>query len=581
MTKTPQFDKALDEYFAKLELDEKGGQWRVCRFSGEKFYVRPEDIEFYKRIRVPLPTLEPNERRRKRCATHNSYTLFKKVSDYSGKRIISIYPPSSPFKVYEHQIWYSDQWDPLEYARNYNLGESIFKQLYELQISVPHPSLVSDPTNVNSDFTNVSKNLKNCYFTFDQNGGEDLYYHQCCSADKNCIECWAIDFSDTCYECKIGGHLFKCFWCEETSSTTESYFLWNCRNCDHCFMSSNLRNKKYYFRNKYVGKEEYEEKLREVRFSNYGVLQKLKQEFHEMKMIAPRKEHNNEKSINAFGDYIKNSKDIYFGLWVGNSENLSYAEGVINSRDSYDLLGGDNNELCYELVNIWEEDDFGCKFSMLVDNCQDVELCDSCRNCRNCFGCVGLKNKEFCIFNTQYTEEEYWKAVDEVKTKMLADGEYGEFFPPQYLQFPYKTTQVGYYYGFEDFDNAKKYGYDTSPVEEITDDISGEIVNSEDLPRDIKDVHDDILQKIIYDDKNKKKFRFIKQEVDFYRKYNIPLPRENPASRMTSWRKDFGLVVNFYKRNCTHCGKEVETSYASNRPEKNIWCEACYLSAIG
>ena len=63
-TKTPQFDKALGEYFAKLELDEKGGQWRICRFSGEKFYVRPEDIEFYKKMRVPFPTLSPLERRR-------------------------------------------------------------------------------------------------------------------------------------------------------------------------------------------------------------------------------------------------------------------------------------------------------------------------------------------------------------------------------------------------------------------------------------------------------------------------------------------------------------------------------------
>ena len=54
-SKTPQFDAALDAYFAALALDEKGGQWRLCRFSGERFYVRPEDIVFYKEMRVPLP----------------------------------------------------------------------------------------------------------------------------------------------------------------------------------------------------------------------------------------------------------------------------------------------------------------------------------------------------------------------------------------------------------------------------------------------------------------------------------------------------------------------------------------------
>src|SRR3989338_4681759 len=226
-SKTPKFDAALDEYFSKLELDEKGGQWRVCRFSGEKFYVRPEDVEFYKSIRVPLPTLKPEERRRRRCASFNSYTLFKKISAHSGKSIISVYSSSSPYKIYEHQVWYSDIWDPLEYARAYDPAQNFFSQFHALQLEVPRASLISDPTNVNSDFTNVSKNLKNCYITFVQNGGEDLYYHQCCEQDKNCIECWALYNSDTCYESKIGMNLFKCFWCEETYDTIESYFLFD------------------------------------------------------------------------------------------------------------------------------------------------------------------------------------------------------------------------------------------------------------------------------------------------------------------------------------------------------------------
>src|SRR3989344_1241053 len=103
ISKTPKFDKALDEYFAGLKLNEKGGQWRVCRFSGEKFYVRPEDVEFYKRMRVPLPTLSPHERRRRRGAAINGYTLFKKASAFSGKKIVSIYPPSSPFKILDRK----------------------------------------------------------------------------------------------------------------------------------------------------------------------------------------------------------------------------------------------------------------------------------------------------------------------------------------------------------------------------------------------------------------------------------------------------------------------------------------------
>src|SRR3989338_8861040 len=147
-SKTPKFYKALDGYFAGLKLDENGGEWRTCRFSGEKFYVRPEDIEFYKRMRVPLPTLEPEERGRRRCAAHNSYTLFKKTSAYTGENIVSLYPPSSPFKVYEHQVWYSDAWDPLVYAQEYDSSQNFFSQFRTLQLAVPKPSLISDPSNI-------------------------------------------------------------------------------------------------------------------------------------------------------------------------------------------------------------------------------------------------------------------------------------------------------------------------------------------------------------------------------------------------------------------------------------------------
>lgn len=581
-TKTPQFDAALDEYFTNLKLDEKGGQWRTCRFSDEKFYVRPEDVEFCRKIRVPLPTLSPLERRRKRIASYNAYKLFKTTSAYSGKKIVSNYPPLSPFKIYEYKIWLSDVLDPMQYQRLYDPTQPFWGQFRQLQLAIPRPALFSDPTNVNSDYTNFSKNLKNCYLTFDQSGGEDLYYHQCCLNDKNCIECWAIDNSDTCYESKISDNLFKCFWCEECKNSTESYFLWDCRNCDYCFMSSCLRNKKYYFRNEYIGREEYERRISMINFGDFETIRKLKKEFWEMKMATPRKPNWNEKSVNVFGDYIRESRNIYFGLWVFGSENLSYSEGLVASRDSYDVLGGANNELCYELANAWAENDYGCKFSMEIDNCRGVEYCDLCTGCSNCFGCIGLTNKSFCIFNKQYEEEEYWLTLDQIKASMLDRGEYGEFFPPELLPVPYRTSAVVYFYGFEDFDNAQKYGYDVSLVEENSEETAaGQIVKSEDLPGDIKDVGDDIPNKIIFDTKNNKKFRIIKQELNFYRKYNIPLPREHPDSRVSSTRKQFGLVVNFYDRPCAKCGKTMQTSYAPERPEKNIWCEPCYLSEIG
>jgi hypothetical protein len=33
--------------------------------------------------------------------------------------------------------------------------------------------------------------------------------------------------------------------------------------------------------------------------------------------------------------------------------------------------------------------------------------CDQCFDSKNIFGCIGLRTKEFCILNKQYTKEEY------------------------------------------------------------------------------------------------------------------------------------------------------------------------------
>ena len=580
LSKTPKFDKALDEYYSKLELDEKGGQWRICRFSNEKFYVRPKDIEFYKRIRVPLPTLSPNERHRRRLATHNSYIFFRGTSAFSGKNIITIYPPGTPFKVYESKIWYSDAWNPTEYAKEHNPAVDFLKQLRELQLAVPRSDLISDPSNVNSDYTNASKNLKDCYVTFEQNGGEQLYYHQCCTNDRNCIDCWALDNSDTCYNCRIGENLFKCFACDRSENCIECHFLWDCRNCDHCFMSSNLRHKKYYFRNEYVGKEEYGRRMSDLRIGNYKVMQDILKEFEELKLNAIRKPDNNKNAINSIGDFIFDSRDAYLCFSTARAENVSYVLGSDGTRDSYDIFGGTNQERCYELFNVWAGDNSDCKSSMYLDSCREVEFSDTCSNCRNCFGCVGLHNKEFCILNKQYTETEYWKIVDGIKAAMLTNGNYGEFFPPSMLPFPYRVSYLATYPGYEDYDNAARYGYDMSFIPEPQSDAEGEVIRAGDLPENIEDVGEDILEKIVLDEKNNKKFRLVKQELDFYRKFNLPLPREHPNARMASFRRSFPIKMEFFTRVCPKCGIKFTSTYAPNRQEKNIYCEQCYLKEV-
>lgn len=64
----------------------------------------------------------------------------------------------------------------------------------------------------------------------------------------------------------------------------------------------------------------------------------------------------------------------------------------------------------------------------------------------NLFGCVGLRDKEYCILNKQYTREEYEKLVPQIIEKMKADGERGEFLPEWASPFGYNETVAMEYF---------------------------------------------------------------------------------------------------------------------------------------
>ena len=579
MSKTLQFDKALADYFSKFQLDEKGGRWRTCRFSGQKFYVRPEDIEFYKKIRVPLPTLLPKERIRRKLAFGNGYNLFRITSACSGKAIISQYPPSTPFKVYEHRTWFGEEWNPMEYAKSYEPGRSFFEQFRKLQLEVPRPSLSVDNTSVNSDYTNTSSCLKNCYLVFDSLQAEDSAYSLLLMSSRNCIDCFATFNSDNCYQCFESSKLYNCFFVEYARDCLDSAFLYDCRNCEHCFGCVNLRHKKYYFLNKPLSKEAYEEKIRAIRLGDRDVLEEWKRRFSEMASSAIRKENHNERAFASTGDYIKNSKNCFSCFYMIGSENTAYSVYSVKARDLYDVVGGSETEYSYESYGGVKN--YGMKFSHGTDMSRDVEYCDFCINCRDCFGCVGLKNKSFCIFNTQYSEKDYWALVDAIKTKMLRDGEYGEFFPPELASVPYNISYATAYKGYDDIEIAARYGYHTEIIPETLQEAEGDMMDVKDLPCDIKEVGDEILDKIIWDSVHKKKFKYIKSELEFYRKYDLPLPWYHFSVRLADKRKKFGTIaLEFYDRPCAKCGKIMHTPYTPDRPEKNIYCEACYLQEV-
>ncbi|MBU0706115.1 hypothetical protein KJ657_04630 [Patescibacteria group bacterium] len=98
----------------------------------------------------------------------------------------------------------------------------------------------------------------------------------------------------------------------------------------------------------------------------------------------------------------------------GNCRDTYYCEDSRALTNSVDCAFCESCELCYECVDCLNC--YNSNFSQDCTNCEDIHFSYDLRRCRHCIGCVGLRDKEYCIFNQQKTEEEYEKALQTLDT---------------------------------------------------------------------------------------------------------------------------------------------------------------------
>ena len=99
---------------------------KICQNCKKNFTIEPEDFIFYDKIKVPPPTWCPECRMVRRMNWRNERTLYKRKCDAPGhnEEIISIYHKDSPLKVYDQKYWWSDEWDAMQYGRDYDFSKS-------------------------------------------------------------------------------------------------------------------------------------------------------------------------------------------------------------------------------------------------------------------------------------------------------------------------------------------------------------------------------------------------------------------------------------------------------------------------
>lgn len=555
-----------------------------CKKCGSAFEITQDNLTFYdgvspvfagKKYAIPPPTICPDCRAQRRFAYRNERTLYRRPCGLCGKSIISAFSPDKPFTVYCQDCWWGDKWDALSYGKEFDFSRGFFEQYQELQQVVPRLAVMNKAAE-NSEYCNYAAYNKNCYLAV---GGS--WYNEGClygtyyAHSKDSVDCYGLLNGELCYEVTWGEKLYGCAFCTDCFNSSDCFFSSNLRGCKNCFLCVNLRNKEHYIRNQPATQEQIES-LRQS-LADHATVRTMMAEFLKLRRESIRPSSLNINCENCTGDYLRNCRNVFGSFEATGIEDGKYLFRCEESKDLMDCgaTGYNGSQLFYETINAGDGGERNL-FSFNNWACSNVAYCDTPQSSQNCFGCVSMKRGKFCILNRQYGEEEYGHLVTKIVDHMKQTGEWGEFFPMPLSPFCYNETVAYEFYPLsKEAVLARGYAWkdqvDEAPQVE-------KVLAAAQLPGRIKDVPDDILRWAVQCEKTGRPFRIIKQELDFYRKFGLPIPHLHPEERHRR-RMLLRNPSKLWERQCRKCDKIIHTSYVPDRPEI-VYCEECYLKEV-
>jgi len=576
----------------------------ICQNCKKDFTIESEDFNFYEKIKVPPPTFCPECRFQRRMSWRNDWHLFKKKDARTGLEIFSFLPEENEMKVVDRDYWNSDAFDPMQYGRDYDFSRPFFEQFRELLHEVPLPAH-SMFNIVNCQYCTNANDIKGCYLVRGASSTEDSAYLIWDQESKQCLDSHMTNKCELSYGNVNTVACFKTFFSVDCESCQEIILCKDCVGCNSCLGSIGLRNKSYCIFNIQYSREEYLKRLSGFDLGSNVAFQSLKVKAVEHWLKHPQKFIHGRQNVNVSGDYIYESKNARSCYRVREVEDGKFVQNILTGpvRDSYDYTNfGDNTELIYESLIVGKGAS-NVKFStQAVSNIKNITYCIFCfPSNSDLFGCISLRSKQYCIFNKQYTKEEYEKLVPKIIQHMnempYIDKKgrvykYGEFFPSELSFLPYKATAAYEFFPLTEKE-AKEKGflwYETAKQNYKT------TLSNKDIPDNIKDINEDILEQVIECAHQEScgyectgAFRIIKMELDFLKRMNLPLPRLCTNCRHHE-RLSLRNPPHLYHRQCMcdkqnhfhgegKCEVEFETSYVPDRPEK-IYCEKCYQQEV-
>ncbi len=554
---------------------------KTCAQCQSSFEVTEGDRQFYDRISpvfggqtypIPEPTLCPQCRMRRRMVWRSELHLFKHKSDFSGKMMLSSFPPEAPYRVISSEEFWSDDWDPLATGRDFDFSRPFFDQFAELVKDTPLISLTVI-NNQNSEYVNNAGWNKDCYLVAGANRNESCYYGNFINHSKNIVDSSFVRNSEFCYECIDCTDSYNLKYSANCTNCSDSFFLFNCKNSRHCFGSVNLVNREYVFMNEQLSKEDYFEKLNTLDLDQRSRVLEAKTYFKEHRLKYPHKYMIGEMNEGVSGNVVYHSRNAFDCYDASDLEDCRYCAWFHTGKNCMDIYswGYPNTEECYECLEVGDNSR-RVFFSVTTQNSDELFYTLNCMQSNYLFGCVSLKRSKYCILNKQYSKAEYETLIPKIITHMQETGEWGEFFPMWVSPLAYnQTIAIDYFPLKKDEVLALRAKWNegapiTSPA------LTVEISDS------IHEVENSICDQILTCAECRRPYKIIPQEFQFYKTQTIPVPDRCFQCRHQS-RLKARNPRRLWDRNCAKCSAEIQTSYAPYRPEL-VYCEACYLEEV-
>ncbi|MBI2463964.1 hypothetical protein HYV57_03340 [Candidatus Peregrinibacteria bacterium] len=402
---------------------------------------------------------------------------------------------------------------------------------------------------------------------------QDCLYCRICDQSKFCVDCEGVKLgSELVYESVDSKRLYRCAFLQNSENCNDCFFGFDLKGCSDCSACVGLRQKRFHIFNKPYSEEEYRKRVAEFNLSFRSGLNGLHTQFIHFAQNFPRKNMNLQNCENCLGDHLFNCRNV-IGYVSTNSEHSHWIERCDGPIWCYDQIQSGSPELCYECIT--NDNGYMVLFSLYCNQSHYTFYSDNCVHCDNLFGCISLRRKKYCILNKQYTKEEYEKLTGSIIKKMQQEGIFGEFFSIEMSPYGYNETNAAEFFPFtkeEVIQNGWKWRDDLPYT------TGKETLTSQNIPDDIKNVDDSILQEILACEQCGKNYRIIREELTFYRSLEIPIPAYCPDCRNRK-RLSRRNPQRLWERICKKCREKMFSTYSPEKPE-NVYCEKCYLKIV-